>query len=121
MRNQAALQQTSLPDGWEKQGLIIDEHFLSYYQVESALYCFPKVLEAGVIVKYQKGEKEILKVYLALEDSFSDEEEQARYCLEVEDFIRKEFYIPIPVRVLVRDKLPLTRSGKILRSVLCDY
>jgi len=121
MGSYATLQQMGVPEGRKKEGIEIKDKLISYFQVESVLHSYPKVLEAGVIVKCNKGENEILKVYLALEKTFTDETEQERYCNEVENFIRQKFSLQIPIRVLIREKLPMTKSGKILRSVLYDY
>ncbi|NLI92706.1 MAG: hypothetical protein GX434_11020 [Peptococcaceae bacterium] len=121
MGSYATLQQMGVLDGRERQGIIINNQFISYFQVESVLHCYPKVLEAGVIVKCNKGENEILKVYLALEETFQNEAEKERYCSEVEQYIRQKFSFQIPISVLIREKLPMTKSGKILRSVLYDY
>ncbi|AFV02851.1 MULTISPECIES: acyl-CoA synthetase [unclassified Dehalobacter] len=121
MSGYAALPDSEILNGRELDGLIVNDKFVSYYQVESALYNYPKVFEAGVIVNSQDGESVILKVYLALEDSFSAKEEREQYCLKVEQYIRNSFSFKMPIRVLIREKLPMTRSGKILRSVLRDY
>lgn len=121
MTGYAVLKDSSLLSGRELDGLVEDDKFVSYYQVESALYNFPKVLEAGVIVCCQEYESQVLKVYLALEDSFTANNEREAYCSEVEGYIRKGFSLKGPIKVLIHEKLPMTRSGKILRSVLRDY
>lgn len=121
MGSYATLQQMGILDGREREGIVVNNKLISYFQVESVLQNYPKVLEAGVIVKCSKGENEILKVYLALEESFADDVDRERYCAEVESFIQEKFALKIPVNVLIREKLPMTRSGKILRSVLYDY
>jgi acyl-coenzyme A synthetase/AMP-(fatty) acid ligase len=121
MSGYAALPDFEILNGRELDGLIVNDKFISYYQVESALYNYPKVLEAGVIVNIQDGESVILKVYLALEDSFSAKKEREQYCSAVEQYIRNSFSFKMPIWVLIREKLPMTRSGKILRSVLRDY
>ncbi len=121
MGSYATLQQMGVLEGWEREGIIVNNTFISYFQVESVLQTYPKILEAGVVVKCYKGENEILKVYLALEEDFANEKEREQYCQEVEHYIREKFPIMMPINVLVRDKLPMTRSGKILRSVLYDF
>lgn len=121
MSGYAVLKESDLLYGRELEGLVDDDKFVSYYQVESALHNYPKVLEAGVIVSRQDRETQVLKVYLALEDSFTAIKEMEAYCSEVEGYIRKSFLIKVPIKVLIHEKLPMTRSGKILRSVLRDY
>lgn len=117
----ATLPQMNITEGREKEGIFVNDKFISYYQVESVLYSFPKVLEAGVIVGCSKGENEKLKIYLALEESFTSDQERESYCQEVEQFIEQRFSLKMPINVMIREWIPMTRSGKILRSVLVDY
>jgi acyl-coenzyme A synthetase/AMP-(fatty) acid ligase len=121
MGSYAALREMGAIEGREREGIVVNNRVISYFQLESVLHSYPKVLEAGVIVQCQNGENEILKVYLALEESFSDDTEREKYCQEVERFIRQKFSIGMQINVLIRNKLPMTRSGKILRSVLYDF
>lgn len=122
MGGYATIQQTRVFESEERRdGIFVNNRFISYYQVESVLYSFPKVLEAGVIVECQQGENEKLKIYLALEETFASDEERENYCQEVEEFIGRQFSLKMSVNVLIREKIPMTRSGKILRSVLIDY
>ncbi|MFA6808851.1 MAG: hypothetical protein WCR27_07645, partial [Eubacteriales bacterium] len=92
----ATLRQMGVLDGKKRGGLLINNQFISYFQFESALYNFPKVLEAGVIVQCNWGEDEKLKIYLALEDSFTSVEECKRYCANVEGYVRQKFSIEMP-------------------------
>lgn len=117
----AALQQVDFLGCKERDGIIANDRFISYYQVESLLYSYPKVYEAGVVSKSSKDENEILKIVLVLDELFHTEEEKQSYCQEVEGFIRKSFQFQMPINVFVRDKLPMTRSGKILRSLLLEF
>ncbi|KUO61307.1 MAG: hypothetical protein APF84_11785 [Gracilibacter sp. BRH_c7a] len=122
MASYATLQKMDNLKGKEREsGIFVNDRFISYFQVESVLYSFSKVLEAGVIVQSHKEDNEKLKIYLALEESFNSDEERESYCQEVEEFVGRKFSLKMPINVLVRDKLPMTRSGKILRSVLIDY
>ena len=121
MSSYAILQQMGVLEGKERDGIFVNNRFISYYQVESVLYSFPKVLEAGVIVESQNQENEKLKIYLALEESFTSDQQREEYCKKVEEFIGRKFSLMMPINVLIRDKLPMTRSGKILRSILLDY
>ena len=118
----ATMQQMGVSEAEERRdGIYGNSTFISYFLIESVLYSFPKVLEAGVIVENLKGENEKLKIYLALEEAFTSDEERENYCQKVKEFIGRKFFLEVKIDVLIRDKLPMTRSGKILRSILLDY
>ncbi|UWG98004.1 hypothetical protein LPY66_04135 [Dehalobacter sp. DCM] len=121
MSGYALLQDVNMPYDRELEGLVEEDNFVSYYQMESSLYNYPKVLGAGVIISRQDGENPVLKVYLALEDSFLGKEDRETYCSEVESYIRKRFSLKAPIKVHIHEKLPMTRSGKVMRSVLRNY
>lgn len=123
MASYAALQQIDVFDSRERDGIIYNERFISYYEVESVLHDYPKVLEAGIVVKSLKEDHQVLKVIkvcLTLNETFFNEEAKEEYCREVESFIRYSFNLRMPISVCIREKLPITKSGKILRSVLLD-
>ncbi|NLP44576.1 MAG: hypothetical protein GX351_08115 [Peptococcaceae bacterium] len=96
-------------------GFVLDNGFISYNQLETVLYTFPNVYEAAV--SNFRAEDQVLKVYISLENVLSAKEKQD-FCEEIEGYIRKTFAISIPISVLIRDKLPITKTGKILRSLL---
>ena len=96
-------------------GFVLNNSFISYSQLESSLYDFPDVYEAAV--SNFKAEEQVLKVYISLERVLSAKERQD-LCQEIESFIRRTFAVSIPIMVLIRDKLPITKTGKILRSLL---
>ena len=117
----ATLQQMGVLEGSRNDGFLVGDKFISYFQVESALLEYPKVTEAGVIALCEHPRQETLKVYLALEAGFNTAKELQDFCTGVADFLREHFSLKIPIHVQLRDKLPMTRSGKILRSVLLEW
>lgn len=117
----AALQNADKVGEMPRDGMVVNDRFISYFQVESVLYNYSKILEAGVIVKDHHTGHEELMVYLALEESFASIEERERYCAMVEDYIRRKFSVQIPINIQIKDKLPMTKSGKLLRTVLHSY
>lgn len=117
----ASLQQMGMWDGSQREGFVIGKSFISYFQVESVLLEYPRVLEAGVIAECDSSQSQTLRVYLALEDDVASEEELQRFNDKVADFVRQQFSLICPISVKVKEKLPMTRSGKILRTVLQEW
>ncbi|MDA8229659.1 MAG: hypothetical protein M0T74_18560 [Desulfitobacterium hafniense] len=105
--------------GSQRDGFVSNDNFISYFQVEYALLEYPQVVEAGVIAVGENNQQS-LKVYIALDGKLEDEE-CVNYCQEVKNYIRSRFRIGLPVKVQIREKLPMTRSGKILRTVLLEW
>ena len=109
-------------DGIFMDGFPSGKHTISYYQLESVLLDFPRVLEAGVVAKYDElTQSQVLSVYLALEDCSIIDTEYERFTQEVIDYVREHFSLRCPIDVKIKDKLPMTRSGKILRTVLQSW
>ncbi|KMK77822.1 acetate--CoA ligase [Alkalihalobacillus pseudalcaliphilus] len=86
------------------------------FEVESKLVEHPAIAEAGVIGKPDPVRGEIIKAFIALRDGY-----------EVTDELREEIRVFVknglsahaaPREIEFRDKLPKTRSGKIMRRVL---
>lgn len=117
----AALQQMGMLDGSQREGFLIGQTFISYFQVESMLLEYPMVLEAGVIALSDLHQKQILHIFLALEENGMNEQERYDFCSQVTDFIRSQLALGCPLQIQIREKLPMTRSGKILRTVLKDW
>lgn len=115
-------EEMGLIDGRQRDGLLLGQKFISYFQIESALLEYPGVAEAGVIAdcvnEHDPGSGQILKVFLALD---SNESVESLLPERVIEFIRQRFAIMGPVRITLKDKLPMTRSGKILRSILNEW
>lgn len=116
----AALQEPSLVDLSQWDGFHAGQVYVSYYQVESVLLEYPRVLEAGVIAQRDSVQSQTLSVYLALKERLENEEEYHRFCDQVSEFVRQQFSLGCAICVKIREKLPMTRSGKILRTVLQD-
>ncbi|GHH97318.1 acetate--CoA ligase [Neobacillus kokaensis] len=86
------------------------------FEVESKLVEHPAVAEAGVIGKPDPVRGEIIKAFIALRDGYSATEELKE---EIRQFVKKGLAAhAAPREIDFRDKLPKTRSGKIMRRVL---
>ncbi len=114
----AALQEPRLVNLSRWDGFQVGQMYVSYYQVESVLLEYPRVLEAGVIAQNDSFQSQTLSVYLALKERLESEEEYHRFCNQVSEFVREQFSLGCAICVKIREKLPMTRSGKILRTVL---
>jgi acetyl-CoA synthetase len=86
------------------------------FEVESKLVEHPAVAEAGVIGKPDPVRGEIIKAFIALRDGYSPSEELIE---EIRQFVKKGLAAhAAPREIEFREKLPKTRSGKIMRRVL---
>lgn len=86
------------------------------FEVESKLVEHPAVAEAGVIGKPDPVRGEIIKAFVALRDGYEITEELKE---EIRQFVKKGLAAhAAPREIEFRDKLPKTRSGKIMRRVL---
>jgi acetyl-CoA synthetase len=86
------------------------------FEVESKLIEHPAVAEAGVIGKPDPVRGEIIKAFVALRDGHEPSEELVE---EIRQFVKKGLAAhAAPREIEFRDKLPKTRSGKIMRRVL---
>ncbi|WP_174729436.1 acetate--CoA ligase [Mesobacillus harenae] len=86
------------------------------FEVESKLVEHPAVAEAGVIGKPDPVRGEIIKAFIALRDGFEQTDELKE---EIRQFVKKGLAAhAAPREIEFRDKLPKTRSGKIMRRVL---
>ena len=86
------------------------------FEVESKLVEHPAVAEAGVIGKPDPVRGEIIKAFIALRDGYEESEE---LLAEIRQFVKVGLAAhAAPREIEVRDKLPKTRSGKIMRRVL---
>ncbi len=108
-------------DGRLRDGIMLDRQFISYFHLESALLEYSGIKEAGVIALCKSTPQDTtLKVYLALDKPFLTEDETTSFCEEVFEFLTQRFNITLPIVVSIKDKLPMTRSGKISRTLLLD-
>lgn len=86
------------------------------FEVESALIDFPGVVEAGVIGKPDEVRGEIIKAFVVLKEGVKPSEELKEQLKEhVKKHLAGHAY---PREIEFIDKLPKTRSGKIMRRIL---
>jgi acetyl-CoA synthetase len=86
------------------------------FEVESKLLEHPAVVEAGVIGKPDPVRGEIIKAFVALKEGVEPSEDLA---LEIQQFVKHGLSAhAAPKEIEFKDKLPKTRSGKIMRRVL---
>ncbi|MCR6546046.1 acetate--CoA ligase [Dehalobacterium formicoaceticum] len=86
------------------------------FEVESALLEHPAVAEAGVIGKPDPLRGEIIKAFIALAEGYAASEELEE---DIKSFVKKSLSAhAAPREIQFIDKLPKTRSGKIMRRVL---
>jgi acetyl-CoA synthetase len=86
------------------------------FEVESALVSHPAVAEAGVIGKPDEIRGQIIKAFISLRAGFTASEELKK---EIATHVKKNLAAhAAPREIEFRDKLPKTRSGKIMRRVL---
>ncbi|GIQ68716.1 acetate--CoA ligase [Xylanibacillus composti] len=86
------------------------------FEVESKLVEHPAVAEAGVIGKPDPMRGEIIKAFIALRDGYSPSEELKE---DIAKFVKVGLSAhAAPREIEFKDKLPKTRSGKIMRRVL---
>ncbi|URN93243.1 MAG: acetate--CoA ligase [Candidatus Pristimantibacillus lignocellulolyticus] len=86
------------------------------FEVESKLIEHPAVAEAGVIGKPDPIRGEIIKAFIALREGYTESEELKA---EISQFVKVGLSAhAAPREIEFKDKLPKTRSGKIMRRVL---
>jgi acetyl-CoA synthetase len=91
-------------------------HLVSPFEVESALLEHPAVAESAVVAKPDEINMEVVKAFITLKPGFSPGPDLE---LEIMNFVRKKLSpLAMPQAVEFMDKLPKTRSGKIMRRLL---
>jgi len=86
------------------------------FEVESALVEHPDIVEAGVIGKPDPMRGEIIKAFVKLREGVKPSEKLKE---EIQQFIKTHLAAhAYPREIEFIDKLPKTRSGKIMRRVL---
>jgi len=86
------------------------------FEVESKLVEHPAVAEAGVIGKPDPVRGEIIKAFISLREGYTPSEELKQ---DIMKFVKEGLSAhAAPREIEFRDKLPKTRSGKIMRRVL---
>jgi acetyl-CoA synthetase len=91
-------------------------HRIGTMEVESALVSHPKVAEAAVVGKPDQLKGQVLVAYVVLK---GNEVRSEVLKDELKKHVRKEIGpIAAPETIYITDKLPKTRSGKIMRRVI---
>ncbi|AEI42447.1 acetate--CoA ligase [Paenibacillus mucilaginosus] len=86
------------------------------FEVESKLVEHPAVAEAGVIGKPDPMRGEIIKAFIALREGYTPSDELKA---DISRFVKEGLSAhAAPREIEFKDKLPKTRSGKIMRRVL---
>jgi acetyl-CoA synthetase len=86
------------------------------FEVESKLVEHPAVAEAGVIGKPDPVRGEIIKAFISLRSGYEPSDELME---DIKKFVKEGLAAhAAPREIEFRDKLPKTRSGKIMRRVL---
>ena len=86
------------------------------FEVESALIQHPAVAEAAVIGKPDSIRGQIIKAFVTLRAGYSPSEELKT---SIAEFVKKNLAAhAAPREIDFRDRIPKTRSGKIMRRVL---
>lgn len=91
-------------------------HRVGPFEVESALVEHKAVAEAGVIGKPDKERGEIIKAFIVLSNGYTASDALLE---EIKDFTKKQLAAhAYPREIEIKDSLPKTRSGKIMRRLL---
>jgi acetyl-CoA synthetase len=91
-------------------------HLVGPFEVESLLMEHPAVAEAGVIGKPDPVALEIIKAFVVLKQDYEGSDELNRKILA---FARQRLGAAVaPKEITFAEKLPKTRSGKIMRRLL---
>jgi acetyl-CoA synthetase len=91
-------------------------HLVGPFEIESALLEHPAVAESAAIGKPDPINMEVVKAFVALKPGF---EPGADLELDIMNFIRKRLSpLAMPQEIEFLDRLPKTRSGKIMRRML---
>jgi acetyl-CoA synthetase len=91
-------------------------HLVSPFEVESALLEHEAVAESAVVSKPDEINLEVVKAYVNLKPGFTP---NADLDLNIMNFIRKKLSpIAMPQEIEFVERLPKTRSGKIMRRLL---
>ncbi|MBB6454387.1 acetyl-CoA synthetase [Salirhabdus euzebyi] len=89
------------------------------FEVESKLIEHPAVGEAGVIGKPDPERGEIIKAFITLVDGYEESDELLE---DIRQFVKKGLSAhAAPREIEIKDKIPKTRSGKIMRRLLKSW
>ena len=91
-------------------------HLVGPFEIESALIEHEAIAEAAVVGKPDEVNMEVVKAFITLNAGYEFDDMLE---LNIMNFIRKSLSpLAMPQEIEVKDKLPKTRSGKILRRYL---
>lgn len=91
-------------------------HRVGPFEVESALVEHPAVAEAGVIGKPDKERGEIIKAFIVLANGFTASPQLLE---EIKEHTKRQLAAhAYPREIEIKENLPKTRSGKIMRRLL---
>ncbi len=91
-------------------------HLVGPFEIESALVEHEAIAEAAAIGKPDEVNMEVVKVFITLNPGFEPSDDLE---LNIMNFIRKRLSpLAMPQEIEYSEKLPKTRSGKILRRYL---
>jgi acetyl-CoA synthetase len=91
-------------------------HLVGPFEIESALLEHPAVAESAAIGKPDPVNMEVVKAFVALKPGFAPSVDLE---LDIMNFIRKRLSpLAMPQEIAFVEKLPKTRSGKIVRRLL---
>jgi acetyl-CoA synthetase len=91
-------------------------HLVSPFEVESALLEHSAVAESAVVAKPDEINMEVVKAFVTLKPGYTPDSDME---LDIMNFIRKKLSsIAMPQEIEFMDKIPKTRSGKIMRRML---
>jgi acetyl-CoA synthetase len=91
-------------------------HLVGPFEIESALLEHPAVAESAAVAKPDPINLEVVKAFVALKPGFTPD---ADLELDIMNTIRRRLSpLAMPQEIAFVDRLPKTRSGKILRRVL---
>ncbi|MFC7063003.1 acetate--CoA ligase [Halobacillus seohaensis] len=89
------------------------------FEVESKLIEHEAVAEAGVIGKPDPERGEIIKAFVTLRDGYSESDELLE---DIRQFVKKGLSAhAAPREIEIKDTIPKTRSGKIMRRLLKSW
>ncbi len=91
-------------------------HLVGPFEIESALVEHEAIAEAAAVGKPDKVNMEVVKAFVTLKPGYEPSEELE---LDIMNFIRKKLSpLAMPQEIEYVEKLPKTRSGKIVRRYL---
>jgi acetyl-CoA synthetase len=91
-------------------------HLVGPFEIESALVEHPAIAEAAAVGKPDPVNMEVVKAFVTLNPGYEPSDDLE---LDIMNFIRKKLSpLAMPQEIEYQEKLPKTRSGKILRRYL---